>query len=106
MSQLMWDDDVRGELIVQISSTETRRFSKRVMLSATALAAHDLGVKASGDVRFALVQDASAVVLFVQRLDFNYGELRFNRSKMGLVPFACVPEKTFGEWFTRSTRSW
>ncbi len=106
MSQFVRDDDVRREVVIQISDVETRRFRQRTVLSGVSLTAAELGVRASGDVVFSLVQDAREVVLIVRRSDFNIAELRFSRSTAGLVPKNPVAEKTFVEWFGRISKSW
>ena len=106
MSQIVMDDDVCREVVIQITEFETRRFRQRSVLSGISLMASDLGVRASGDVVFSLVQDAGEVVLSARRSDFNYAELRFMRSTSGLVPKNPVTEKTFVEWFGRISKSW
>lgn len=106
MSQIVRDDDVRREVVIQITESETRRFRQRTVLSGVALTASDLGVRASGDIVFSLVQDAQEVVLVVRRSDFNFAELRFIRSSTGLVPKTPVKEKTFAEWFGQISTGW
>ena len=106
MSHVLRDDEGSGDLLVQVSPRKSLRFKKQSSLFGIALTARELGVQASGDIQFALIQDASTVVLFVQRQDFNYAELRFQRSKSGLVPFTPVSEKTFQAWYKRVTRHW
>jgi len=98
--------EVGKKLRIRVNETRSISCISSAQPCGIRLSAEELGVRASGDVLFALVQDDMHVLLLVTRSGFNVAEIKYRRTPEGLKPCSLLPETSFVKWYERIEEQW